>query len=84
VFLEHRDKSLHLVKEMEAPARRYGLPFIETSEPFARAGFPDNCASRFDCHPNAGAHRIFADVIYDFLARNHMLEETGKGRKRDL
>jgi hypothetical protein len=84
VFLQHRDKSLYLVKEMEAPARRYGLPLIDTTEPFIRAGFPDNCAHPLDCHPNARAHRIFADVIYDFLMRNHLLETTGKRTNRDL
>ena len=84
VFLEHRDKSLELVKETEASARRHGLPLIDTSEPFIRAGFPDNCAFPFDCHPNARAHRIFADVIYDFLMKDHLLEKTAKRANRDL
>ena len=84
VFLGHRGRSLYLVKELEAPARRHGLALIDTSEPFARAGFPDNCAHPFDCHPNARAHRIFADVIYDFLMRHHLLEGREKRTNRGL
>lgn len=77
LFLEHREDSFYLVKEMEAPARRYGLRLIDASEPFVRAGFPDHCAHPLDCHPNAAAHRVFARVIYDFLLKDHLLEKAG-------
>ena len=77
LFLEHREDSLYLVKEMEVPARQHGLRLIDASEPFVCAGFPDYCAHPLDCHPNAAAHRVFARVIYDFLLKDHLLEKAG-------
>ena len=74
VILEHRKNSLDLLKEIQAAARNRGVRLIDASEPFSRAGFPEYCAHPLDCHPNAGAHRIFARVIHDYLTENHLLE----------
>jgi hypothetical protein len=78
--IEHTTRRLDLLAELAASAGAHGLPFIDAVEPFARAGRPYACAHPLDCHPNAWAHKVFADTIYDALIDRRLVETARGGR----
>ena len=77
VILAHSGDWFDVLTEIGRVARSHGVGFIDASAPLRRARFPYTCAFVFDCHPDALAHRMFADAIYDAL-----LETPSRGRVR--
>ena len=43
------------------------LYFVNASLPFKGQGYDEYIIYPIDSHPNEKAHRIFADVLYDYL-----------------
>ena len=54
---------------VSAAARREGIPVVDLLPAFAGADPPSLWVSRGDAHPNARAHRIIADALYEEIAR---------------
>jgi len=54
-------------ENLEEIVLKNDLYFVNASTPFEGQGYDEYIIYPIDSHPNVKAHRIFADVIYDYL-----------------
>jgi GDSL-like Lipase/Acylhydrolase family len=58
---------------LEKLATRSGFHFVDTVPAFTGRDYHEFIIYPLDAHPNADAHRVFADVIYDYLVGHALL-----------
>lgn len=73
VALDHDPTSLDLARDVEVLVRKHGLAFASTVAAFQGSSFRALSADEIDPHPNAEAHRIFAEVLYRELEEQALL-----------
>jgi hypothetical protein len=56
--------------KLEEIVLKKDLYFANLSTPFEGTEIDDYIIYPIDSHPNGAAHRIFADVLYEFLLRD--------------
>jgi hypothetical protein len=80
-IIDHDYTHLRNSRKIEPLISKYGFHLINTIPVFKDKHFLDYIIYRIDKHPNAEAHKIFADVIYDYLVNNALL--GGLHERRD-
>jgi hypothetical protein len=77
VILEHLNRGMSLVPGIVRIGKARGVPIIDATRPFVRAGFPRACANPLDCHPNPWAHGVFAQSIGQDLVSGGLVPIAG-------
>jgi len=75
VVLDHDYLHLELGNEIKTAVENNDLCFANTIPSFKDKNFNDFTIYRVDFHPNAGAHKIFADSIYEDLKSQSILDK---------
>ena len=80
VVLDHDYQHNRLGKKIEKKVSENRNLFFSNTLPFFRyKNFRDYCIYKVDMHPNAEAHRIFAEVIYRDLKNQSLLDGSDPG-----
>ncbi len=82
MFLWHGDDAhwRRYSRDLEQLARSHDLGYVDLSRAFAGTNMTDYDIYPIDNHPNAAAHRIFADQLYTFLNSTVLPEKAGTTR----
>ncbi len=73
VELDHDYSSHELAEEVGTRVLKSGLHFSNTVPAFEGTHFKDLSVDEIDPHPNAAAHRVFAEVLYADLQKQSLL-----------
>ena len=65
---------------LEEIVLKNNLYFVNASLPFKELGYDEYIIYPIDSHPNGQAHRLFADVVYEYL----FLDENRHLLNRDI
>lgn len=80
-YLSNRPRNPAVVEEL---AVRNGLHFVDVTSSFEGTELEDYIIYSIDGHPNADAHRIFSERIYDYLQEMDLLKGRRSSREATL
>lgn len=75
VELDHDYSSLKLAEEIGSLVKKHNLYYSNTVPAFRNTYYKDFSIYEIDAHPNATAHRIFAEVIYIDLQKHSLIRK---------
>jgi hypothetical protein len=71
------------IDRLEKLAGEYGLYVTNTAAPFRNTKDSEYVIHPLDGHPNAKAHKIFAEVIYEYLKGQNLLTVNNARNEAD-
>ncbi len=71
-YLDNREHAASDISHLSHIAQKYGIQFVDTTQPFHGTNIDDYSIYLLDSHPNTTAHAMFAQSLFAAIQRDHI------------
>jgi len=71
-YLDNREHAASDISNLSHITQKYGIQFVDTTQPFHGTNIDDYSIYLLDSHPNATAHAMFAQSLFTAIQRDHV------------